>query len=275
MHVAGVVHAFLPVAEHTLSVGEEVVVAQAFLVPFAHVVAQHRLAVARSHVHLKPACHFLAALLLEERCGAFVHGGPDGIGAQTQQQFEHLLVGLGSNVATRPGAQTPVLVVQEDTAILHRWLLQGGERVGRFQSLALLRHHVAPPCPGRDACHAREFQDAVGRGASFVAHHHEPPVVHTDVESILAGDDLLVGQPPLLQFLEFLVRQRAQFDNLQPAFAVSLGMVSRHGLHVVVEHAQGGLHHRRIVLLRHVAHVRVTVVPDNIASTGQGNKVTK
>ena len=50
IHIAGFIYALLPIVQHALSVGEKVIVAHSLRVPLSHIVAQHRLAVARTHV---------------------------------------------------------------------------------------------------------------------------------------------------------------------------------------------------------------------------------
>ena len=215
----------------------------------------------RAHVDVELACQLAVSLLLEKCRRALVHSWPDGVGTQAQQQLEQLLVGLRTDVAARPGTQAKVFVVDEDAAELHRWLLQRGEAVVHLQPLALLRHHVAPPYPRRHTRHSRELQDAVGRAAPFVAHHHEVSVVHPDVECILPCDDLLIGQLALLQLLELLVCELAQLDDLQPSSGIGFRALSGHRQHVLAEHVESNFHDGRIVRLCHIAHVRMAVEP--------------
>ena len=120
--------------------------------------------------------------------------------------------------------------------------MQRRETVVNLQSLPLLRHHVTPPGPRRYTSHARQFQDAIGCAAPFVAHYHQSSVVYADIECVLPRDDLLIGQLALLQLLEFLVGERAQLDNLEPALAVGLGALSRHGPHVLAKHLESRFH---------------------------------
>ena len=215
----------------------------------------------RAHVDVELACQLAVSLLLEKCRCALVHSWPDGVGTQAHQQLEQLLVGLRTDVAACPGAQAKVFVVDEDAAELHRWLLQRGEAVVHLQPFALLRHYVAPPYPGRHTRHSRELQDAVGRSAPFVAHHHEMSVVHPDVECILPCDDLLIGQLALLQLLELLVCELAQLDDLQSSPGIGFRALSGHRQHVLAEHVESNFHDGRIVRLCHIAHVRMAVEP--------------
>ena len=51
-----------------------------------------------------------------------------------------------------PGLQAPVLVVDEDAAILHRRLVHRQLGACGIERLFLLRSHVGPPNPGRHTC---------------------------------------------------------------------------------------------------------------------------
>ena len=68
----------------------------------------------------------------EPRCTS-MHAGPDGIGAQAEQQLEYSLIGLRPHLSERsiifvmlpcPVAQRPVLIVDENTTIFYRGCLQ-------------------------------------------------------------------------------------------------------------------------------------------------------
>ena len=66
-----------------------------------------------------------------------MHGGPDGVGTEAEQQLEHLLVGVLADDAERgfvemavaPGTQRPVLVVEKDAAVLDRCALRRRELI--------------------------------------------------------------------------------------------------------------------------------------------------
>jgi len=192
-----------PVVLYRLSVGDVVKRAAFLLVPLSDVVAQQRLTVRRADGDAAAVGHGLGARRLEEAYGARVHGGPDSVGTEAEQQLEHLLVGVLADDAERgfvemavaPGTQRPVLVVEEDTTILHRRMLEGMVAGGQCQSALPLRVHVAPPCPWRHTGEARELQYAVGRAAGIAAHDPQLAVAGgTDGKGLLVFLEAVDGE---------------------------------------------------------------------------------
>ena len=85
-----------------------------------------------------------------------------------------------------PVAQRPVLVIDEDAAIGHRWCLLSMETIGQLQSVFALGNNVTPPNPGRHSRHTRQLKDAVGRSASAVTFHHDTSVLGIDTKPVIA-----------------------------------------------------------------------------------------
>src|SRR5690606_18679122 len=95
--------------------------------------------------------------------------------AKAQQQLEDPLVKLAVEAAAAgvPGGVEPaeergVLVVDEEAAILHLGLAQRVAAGKDVELGALLRRHVCPEVPGRDADLSGELVHAVD-GAALVA----------------------------------------------------------------------------------------------------------
>ena len=74
--------------------------------------------------------HLSVAFCQEERTGAFVHRRPVGIGTKAEQEFEDAGIGLRTYMTwnirwfiglSRPWHQSPILIIDEDASILHRW----------------------------------------------------------------------------------------------------------------------------------------------------------
>ena len=129
----------LPVVLHDLAVGDVVEVAVgADGLPFALVVAEHLLAVRRPHHDGVVVGQAGVLGIVVERCGAGVHGRPQVVAAQAEQQFEHFLIDFRPDLSGllveglldpfRPSSEA--LVVDEDAAVLHgRLLLQETARL--------------------------------------------------------------------------------------------------------------------------------------------------
>jgi hypothetical protein len=158
-----------PVGQHAAGVPGVVVVGGRRL-PLADIVAQHGLGVGRAHDDGVAVGEPGVGRVAVERRGGRVHGRPQGVGLQPQQQVEDLGVGLGADVSGlglegvgRPGLQAPVLVIEEDAAILDRRRAEAPGPGGDVKPVATRRRHVGPPAPGRDADGARQLVDAIGR----------------------------------------------------------------------------------------------------------------
>ena len=148
--------------------------------PLPLVVAQHLLAMAGAQHDVVLAGYRQVVLVGPESLRAEVHGRPQGVGLEAQQQLHHPGVGVGTDVVVLlvdalggPGLQAPVLVVDEDAAILHRRLTHrqlGAHSIERF---LLLRSHVGPPYPRRHACQTRQLEESVGRATRRAADDDE------------------------------------------------------------------------------------------------------
>ncbi len=111
-----------------------------------------------------------------ERIADVVHGRPDGIGLQPPQQFENAGIGSGANIAGRgivglgrPRFETPVLVIEEDAAILHRRGLGHEGRAVDAEAIGTARCDVGPPLPGRNAEVSAKIDDAINGPAAIGA----------------------------------------------------------------------------------------------------------
>jgi len=114
-----------------------------------------------------------------ERLRDIVHRGPDVIGAQPQQQFENLRVGGRTGLTgrikrlLRPRIQPPILVVQENTAILHTGR-RGDKSSGAHKKRRLLRRrHVGIPIPRRNTHRLGQGKRAESRTAPVAAGNYE------------------------------------------------------------------------------------------------------
>ena len=176
-------HSVSPVFLHHRLVGGIVEVAVAVspvAVPLPKVVAQHLLAVARTEHYVVAACHGQIVLVCPERLRLMVHGRPQGIGSETEQQFHHLGIGLrthvsvvGLEVVLCPHPYAPVFVVDEYAPVFHGRLAHQRPVTAHMESLSFLRSHVSPPYEGRHSCQTRYLEQSVCRAARRAAEHHE------------------------------------------------------------------------------------------------------
>ena len=121
-------------------------------VPFV-VRARHRLVVrgAHHHAHLVGQ-HRVSRVVVVEGMRR-PHGRPQGVALEAQQQVEHMRVHLRVEAAEfrlRPGAEGRRLVVDEEAAVLHRWLVLAAAS-GDVDRVAPRYRRVGEPIPGRDA----------------------------------------------------------------------------------------------------------------------------
>ena len=107
-------------------------------------------------------------------------GRPEAVGTQAEQELHHLLVGARTDVIVGsidglacPGEQRPVLIVDEESAILHGGLLHGGAVAVDIDGGHGGRLHVGPPDIGRDADATAYLEEAVGRAARRATHDDE------------------------------------------------------------------------------------------------------
>ena len=184
-----------PVLLHSFTISPVVETSALSAVPFSDIIAQQRLTMRRAYHDATRVGHSLGTRRLEECCRALVHGWPDGVGSQTEQQLEYLLVGLRSNqsvgsrrkILTTPRARTPVLIVDKDAAIGHTRRVLHREIIAECQPLFLLRHQIAPPYPRRDTCQARKFQNAIGRTTRIMTVDVYLSVAYRDAETIVGA----------------------------------------------------------------------------------------
>ena len=127
-----------------------------------------------------------------------MHGGPDGVGPQAQEQFEYPPVGLGADLPLRslliihitPRARAPVLIVDEDAPAGHAGGMIHCEVVVDDEAVAPLRHDVAPPYPRRDARQTGEFEDAVGRAPAVMPLDDNLPATDGEAEAVVGAPAL-------------------------------------------------------------------------------------
>ena len=127
------------------------------------------------------AGHLGIAFDLIKGQGTFVHGRPDGVGAQTQQKLKDLFVGLRANhsfAALRsqglrsPGHQSPIFVVDKNAPELHGGLLFNLLR-WKFKGFEFLRTSICKIMPGRHPNHPRKFQNAIGQPPRLTAANNQ------------------------------------------------------------------------------------------------------
>ncbi len=155
-----------------------------------------------------------------------MHPGPDGVGAQPQQQFEDFAIGFRSDAPgfgrferlPAPRLQRPVLVVEEDAAVGDRGTLQCAEIGADGELRAAFGGHIAPPHPRRDTRHARKFEDAVGCAAAIAADDSKLFVVDVDVESVGFRGQFIDGHACFFQRIPDGRRGFVQFNDADRGF---------------------------------------------------------
>ena len=126
--------------------------------------------------HDAPLCrlHLTLWMAIESpRTG--VHSRCQHVALQTQQQFAHLIVSLGTNITQfllkillRPRLQAPVLIIDEDTTILDGRLLR--RVILLIIQLRLLRHrHISKPIPRAHPNLLAHMQNAVCQSTGIAA----------------------------------------------------------------------------------------------------------
>ena len=145
-------------------------------VPLAGGVQSQRFAVRRADRNsVAVGDHAVFGNLVERRRGV-VHRRGQVVGLEAEQQFAHFLVGFRTDVAQllfevllRPAVESPVLVVDEDTAVFHRRGWRCVVRDAQRHSVPALHRGVRPPVPGVYADGARHREQPVGRAAAVAA----------------------------------------------------------------------------------------------------------
>ena len=112
--------------------------------------------------------------------GVDVHGRPDIIGLQAQQQLKYLFIGFYpdgvlSHVLLHPTVQL-FLVVDENAPVLHGRPVRLFKILRKNKRLLLLHRHIRPEIPGGNTQHAAELVNAV---------YGSPPVRPRDDEASL------------------------------------------------------------------------------------------
>ena len=129
-----------------------------------------------------------------------VHGRPQDVGTQAQQQLEDTLVrawadivDVGVHLGAGPGLQPPVFVVDEYSAEANRRLLRRKVVGSREVELVVMSgNDIGPPHPRRHTDEARQMEHTVGRAAGRAASYDQGAGdAVADVLDILQG----VGLP--------------------------------------------------------------------------------
>ena len=81
-------------------------------------------------------------------------------------------------------AQTPVLVVEEDTAILYTRALFCLEIIAHNQARFLLWYHIAPPYPRRYTCQTGEFEQPISQTSPIAALNDDLSTFYINAEAI-------------------------------------------------------------------------------------------
>ncbi len=126
---------------------------------------------------------------------------------------------------------------------------------------------VIPVGSWRYACHAREFQDAVGCAAGIASHHNELAVAGGYIEGFLLGDEVMDGEIVLLEYGELLVAELVHLEYLQGCIGFLLGSPASNGLHVVGEELQGYLHHVGSLGIDRITDLRIAVSPEYLSGS--------
>ena len=157
-----------------------------FAIPLraSDIVAQHRFDVRGAHDNGIVIRHNLVLLVtVEGDCTtiAIVHGWPEMVGSEAQQQFKNLGVCPGTEsvslfrreILHRPGAESPHLIIDEDAAIFDRRWSDAQPLRRNIKRLAMKGCHIRPPVPRRDADALGEFINPVGGTAAVTAGNHQ------------------------------------------------------------------------------------------------------
>ena len=100
--------------------------------PLYRCTACHGFAMGRTDINTVFSSDFTVALGHEKRLCAFVHGRPISVSSQTEQQLKNSFVCARTDTSgfvpwfvseTTPWHQSPVFIVDKDTAIFYRWKL--------------------------------------------------------------------------------------------------------------------------------------------------------
>ena len=163
-------HSVFPELEHILLVVQEIILSFTSGRPFTSRARSHRLTMRTADIDAILQSHLSISLCEEERTGTFVHRWPVGIGTKTKQKLEDAGIGLRTDMSldirrliglTRPWHQSPILIVDEDAAILHRWSLFVMITLLQVQLRQMLWLGISPPFPRRNTQQSGNLEDSV------------------------------------------------------------------------------------------------------------------
>ena len=243
--------ALLPVLRDPFRIRQEIIGGLVVPGPLADIVAQQRLAVGRAHDDAIAVRNDLVLRDRVERGRAFVHRRPERVGLQPQQELEDLRVGPRADVADfgleglcRPRLQPPILVVDEDAAVLHGGRAKLAGSCGDEKVVAVRGSYVRPPVPGRDADCPRQLEHAECRATPVAARDYQRAVHRRDQEALPFALDPARVEPPVghKPVDERTPAQGADEDGgpVRPCALNQDGRLpARHALHIIPKEARG------------------------------------
>ena len=199
--------------------------------PLPIVGAHQHVAVGGSHHNAHPIRQFSVFSLHIE--GIDVHGRPDIIGLQTQQQLEYLFIGFHpdgilAHMLFHPPVQL-FLIVDENTPVLHGGPVRLFKILRKDKFLLLLHRHVRPEIPGRDAQHAAQLIDAVHGSPPVRSRDDEAAVLHIHQTAFFPQLSVFriqsAGEKPVRSHQRVKIRgnaQRSRLDLRAPAAVLSI-----------------------------------------------------
>ena len=253
-----------------LLVRQVVPLAIPFLTPFRRsgIVEQQRLTMTGGN-HDAPLCrlHLTLRMAIESPCTS-VHGRSQHIGLQTQQQFTHLIISLRTNilqfsfeVPLCPRLQAPVLIVEEDTTILHRRFLRCIVLFIVQRSL-LLHRHIGKPIPRAHTYPFTHMERTIRCTPRITAHHIESLALRHNLELFPSTTNVLhthfVSKFQMLQPLYsgnhhqlFACVEVKRQMRIRIQTRTHSRTNTRHPFHILCEHIRHLLHQSRIVFHQH------------------------
>ena len=170
-----------PILDYIRRISHKIIVAASVHIPFGGGIASQGLTVGTSYQNAVFTGHLGIAFDLIKGPGTFVHGRPNGIGAQTQQKLKDLFVSLRtdhsfallrSQSLRSPGHQPPIFVVDKYTPIFHGGLLfYSFQR--EFKRFKFFRAGIGKIMPGRHPDHPRKFQYSISQPPGLTAAHDQ------------------------------------------------------------------------------------------------------
>ena len=176
----GIHHAGFQDTVHTLLVGVVVPLPVSVGMPFAGGIEKQRLAMRGRNDHCIAVGDLLVFRDLVECSGSLMHGRSKHIGLQTEDQFAHLVVCLGADVAAllleivlSPAEDTPVLIVDEDTTVFHGRGLRVEVRDIDCKGIPVLHRSIEPPPPRADTDLTADGHKSEGRSPAVAPGDHD------------------------------------------------------------------------------------------------------